>query len=302
MPSLDEAIRFPEVIDSTMLSDYLACPRKFAWSYMRKLQLAKPSIHLHFGGVFASGLDAARQSFWGSQLGEWESLAIGFRILCLKWGMEDLEAFPPKTFFTCVELLVYYTEIHPFATDPIQPYLRQDGSPATEFTFAIPLETLHPDTHQPIFFAGRFDLLGQYNDQLFVVDEKTTSQLGPTWLSQWNLRGQFIGYCWAAQQYGYPVIGAVVRGLCIRSTGFDHAEPIVYAPHWLISEWHQHIEHTISRMILDWKANYWDKNFDNACTHYGGCQFRTLCETNNPEPWIETHYAARTWNPLHKGE
>jgi len=297
-----EATPFPEVIDSTMLSDYLACPQKFSWAYMRKLQSNKPSIHLHFGGAFAAGLDATRQAFWGQGLSTMEALTKGFIAISLHWSSEDLDSFPPKTFFSCVELLVYYADIHPFESDPIQPYRRMDGTPATEFTFAIPLSTLHPDTDQPIIYAGRFDLLGQYNDNLFVVDEKTTSQLGPSWMAQWALRGQFIGYCWAAQQYGYPVIGAVVRGLCIRSTGFDHAEPIIYAPHWLIEEWRQHVEHTISKMIMDWRAGYWDKNFDNACTHYGGCQFRQLCETNNPEPWIETHYQHRSWNPLHKGD
>jgi len=296
------ATSFPTVIDSTMLSDYLACPRKFHWSYVRKLQLARPSIHLHFGGCFAAALDAVRQSFYGHHQSQSQALCVGFRILCQKWGTEELDSFPPKTFFSCVELLQYYLEIHPLETDPIQPYLRMDGTPATEFTFAIPLEVMHPETNQPILYAGRFDLLGLYNGSLFVVDEKTTTQLGPGWLSQWNLRGQFLGYCWAAQQYGYPVAGAVVRGLCIRQSGFDHAEPIVYAPNWLLREWETHVQHQLGRLITDWRASYWDKNFDNACTHYGGCQFRQLCETNNPEPWIETHYAPRTWNPLHKGD
>lgn len=295
-------IPFPEVVDSTMLSDFLACETKFHWAYMRKLQSSRPSIHLHFGGVFAAGLDTARQSFWGLGRTTAQSLAAGFRKICLAWGAEPPEGIGAKTFYSCALLLDYYIEIHPFATDPIQPYMRQSGTPATEFTFAIPLDTLHPTTNQPIIYAGRFDLLGEYNQQLFVVDEKTTSQLGPQFLNQWSLRGQFIGYCWAARQYGYPVVGAVVRGLKIASSGFDHAEPIIYAGDWLVEQWKQHIEHTISRLITTWQSNYWDKNFDNACTHYGGCQFRQLCESPNPERWIEGNYGPRTWNPLHKGD
>ena len=294
---------FPEVIDSTMLSDYLACPKKFHWGYIRRLQSSKPSIHLHFGGVFAAALDAMRQCYYGGAATLDQALAQGFRIASLRWGNEELDAFPPKTFFTCVELLAYYIETHPFGTDPIQPYFRPNGAPATEFTFAIPLESiLHPDTNQPLVYAGRFDLLGQYNNSLFVVDDKTTSQLGPSVMTQWALRGQFIGYCWAAKQYGYPVAGAVVRGLCIRTTGFDHAEPIIYAPDWLIARWAKRTESALRRMIEDWKAGYFPENFDNACTHYSGCQFRQLCETNNPEPWVDTHYVERTWDPLKKGD
>jgi hypothetical protein len=293
---------FPTVVDSTMLSDYLACPAKFHWAYIRKLQLAKPSIHLHFGGCFAAALDAARQAFWGQDASEAEALAAGFRTLVKTWGDEPPSDFPPKTFEACAALLQYYFDTHPFASDPVQPYRRVDGTPATEFTFAIPLDVLHPQTSEPILYAGRFDMLGIYHDSLFVVDEKTTSQLGPTWLSQWGLRGQFIGYCWAAQQYGYPVAGAIVRGLKIAASGFDHAEPIVYAPSWLIDRWYTHVLSTIQRMITSWTDDYWDPNFDNACSHYGGCQFRMLCETNRPEPWIETHYTTRTWNPLHKGD
>jgi hypothetical protein len=299
---MPEQAAFPAVFDSTMLSDYLACPRKFHWSYVRKLQSSKPSIHLHFGQAFAAGLDTARVSFYGYDASAEAALAAGFRRICLAWGPEDPAGIPPKTFYSCVLLLDYYLDTHDLGSDPVQPFMRQDGMPACEFTFAIPTSIPHPETGQPILYAGRFDMLGVYNDQLFVVDEKTTSQLGPTWSSQWGLRGQFIGYCWAAQQYGYPVAGAIVRGLKIATSGFDHAEPIIYAHSWMIDEWQHHIHHTIHRLLEDYTTGYFDKNFDNACTHYGGCQFRTLCETNQPERWIDGYYITRTWDPLSKQE
>ena len=69
----------------------------------------------------------------------------------------------------------FYFEEYPLDGDSIKPYKFEDGRTGIEFTFGIPIPINHPDSGDPIVLAGRFDLLGYYNDLLAVVDEKTTA-------------------------------------------------------------------------------------------------------------------------------
>ena len=145
-------------------------------------------------------------------------------------------------------------------------------------------------------------MIGRYGDALFTVDEKTTKQLGQSWAGQWNMRGQFMGYNWAARQRGFPVVGTIVRGIAIRKTGYDAAEAIVYHADEMLDRWLLQTQKTIDRMIEAWRTGYWHMDFGNACSHYGGCSMARLCESPNPENWIEMYYDTRDWNPLIKAE
>lgn len=188
-------------------------------------------------------------------------------------------------------------------TDIIKPFRLANGKSAVEFTFAIPLPNVrHSVTGDPILYGGRFDMLAERDGVLFVEDDKTASQLGSQWNRNWTLDSQFTGYCWAARDFGYPVAGAIIRGLSILKKGFGHAQAITYRPDWQIERWLQSTEHTVRLMIAYWEQNFFPLALDkHACNSYGGCGFSQLCESPNPESWIEMNYEPRVWNPLAKG-
>ena len=66
-----------------------------------------------------------------------------------------------------IEALIYYFDTWPMATDLLKPYMFE-GQPSVEFTFSIPLPILHPDTNQPILYAGRCDMIAEYGEALWV--------------------------------------------------------------------------------------------------------------------------------------
>jgi hypothetical protein len=37
------------------------------------------------------------------------------------------------------------------------------------------------------------------------------------------------------------------------------------------------------------------------CGQYGGCAYRKLCMSQNPDQWIEIDFSPRNWNPCAKG-
>ncbi len=198
-------------------------------------------------------------------------------------------------------LELYLEQHHPFYDD-VQPFKLDNGDVTSEFSFAIPLPINHPNG-DPFIYVGRFDMLGHYGPGGFncIFDDKTTGSLGPWWLTQFDLRGQFIGYVWACQQLGYDVSHAVVRGtgLLKENTNFlTHAIPIESHK---IERWYQELLYSLHRLIQMEQEGHWPYDFADACNSYGGCPMKDLCEAKNPESWF-SNYEVRIWNPVSMDE
>ena len=290
---------FPIYLDSSMRGAFASCPRKFYYEYLHHYKPRRESPDLLAGGAFAAGLEAARREWFekGNHNTD-DCIAAGVQALSSHWGDYEPPEGHVKTFDRMVGALDEYFRQYGFATDYIQP-LMQDGKPAIEFSFALPIpDTSHPVSGDPIIYCGRFDMLGVYNNSLFVVDEKTTKQLGASWSKQWTLRSQFTGYCWAAREYGYSVAGAIIRGISILKTKYGHAESLQYRPDWMVERWLYQLQRDVKRMIELWEEDFWDLDLDSSCGSYGGCMYLEACSSPVPEQILEEDFQKRIWNPI----
>jgi len=311
---------FPEIIDNTIRSSFVKCPQYMFRSHVQNLRSrGGVSIDLTAGGAFAKGLEVCRTLFYGHGYPANIAEEKGLAALVAAYGPPEQcpEHKANKSLANTMRAFESYFLEYPLATDRIKPFISPNGAAAVEFTFSVPIPgTRHPVTGDPLIYAGRFDMLGTYNGQLFVVDEKTTSQLGDQWRRQWDLDSQFTGYCWAARSYGYPVAGAIIRGVGFLKTKITHAEAIVYRAPWFIDRWLNELERDCNRMVQYWE-NYrfvaehplatrppedaWPRALDkSACDAYSGCPFKTLCSSQNPDEWLETNYEVHKWDPLAK--
>ena len=303
---------FPAVIDSTILSAFTDCPLKAYREYFLKLGSKYPSIHLHAGGAFARAVEVIRRSRWEEELAINECMQAGFAAFTIYWGefeAPDVGSGANKTYERMWEAVEEYFDEYPLDTDPIRPYIFPDGKNGIEFTFGIPLPLNHPDTGDPIVFGGRADLLGYYNNAMAIVDEKTTSQLGASWVDQWKMRSQFHGYIWAAQLSGIEVSTALVRGISILKTKFGHAQVVLTFSDFMLERWYQAMYNKVAQMIDLYQLtkdnpeippeSIWTMSFGTACSNYGGCMFTDLCTSEDPTIWYGD-YAIRNWNPLEK--
>jgi hypothetical protein len=299
-PKVELLQSFPEVIDNTAREQFFNCPQKFYRSTINKLAPKWVSEHLHFGGAFATGLEHMRKAFYDKGLPQDKALAIGIVAATKFYGTFEPSERSFKTFENLVLGIEWYSNRYPLATDCMQPYQLTPEKHAIEFTFAIPLPINHPETGNPLIYAGRFDMLCKYLDALFVYDDKTTSKLGPTWKNQWQLNSQITGYCWAAQQHNIPVAGAILRGQSILKSSFDTEQVITYRSQTLIDRWYKQLLRDIERMLEAYHSGYYDYALGHACAAYSGCEFLKLCSSQNPDAWIQSEYRQRFWNPLHK--
>ena len=281
---------FPGVIDASMRSDFVSCPMRFYRAHVQRITLPEAGVHLHFGGCFAKGLEYFRRAYFLEGKSHSDALVAGLSAIVRSWGEYETDN-PTKNLPRCLEALdSYFVEY-----DPAREIYRPTQ---VECTFAIPLDIRHPQSGDPILYAGRFDAFcrteaGAY----FILDDKTASQLGASWLNQWKIRGQFTGYAWGAREYGVEPAGILIRGVGILRTQTSHAQVIEQRGKWMIERYKKQLERDIRRMIQCWQDDAWDQAFDHACSDFGGCSYLTLCDSPNPANW-EAQYVPKTWNPL----
>lgn len=317
---------FPNEIDNTMREAFVICPGKFKLAHIDCLAPPVPSVHLHFGGCMAKGLEVARRTYYLG--GELTYVDAGVRAANVEWGDFDPPSGSFKTKATLEQAVRYYFEVWPLATDAAAPNIDVNDKPEVEWWFRLPIPgTRHPDHGGPIYYVGRSDFIPNMSGLLGIADDKTASSLGPSWINQWILDSQTTGYAWARQQQGHEVAFILIRGVSIlkpkfieiadsagtsvnkkgqpvrleynREDSFGHAQAIVYRPQWMVDRWLAQLQRDVARMVTCYESGVWDLALHKgACDAYGGCTFKQLHMSENPEKWIPVNFVQRKWNPL----
>jgi len=298
-----EKLSFPAWFDNSMLNDFTLCELKGWYSHFKKIQIKVLNEHLHFGGAFAKALETARQSYFGEGAPLWRAEVAGLEALWSAFGNAQFHPDVIKTLDRLEAAYVSFLTTYPLDSDPVVPVILS-GKPAIEFGFAIPLPNVrHPETGEPILYVGRFDMLAQFQAAHWVYDDKTATSLGNQFQFKWSLSPQMSGYIWAAQQYGHPVGGALVRGTGILKTEIKHQTVPTYRSARQLEMWLARTEYYIARAIEAWRANSFTPAFNESCSMYRGCQYKMLCESNgNPSALIEQYYAERNWDPMKRNQ
>jgi hypothetical protein len=243
-----------------------------------------------------------RVAFYQDGLDATTALATGLLALTQFYGDFECPEGSAKSLGRMLGALEYYAEQYPLATDAATPSHLPGGKRGIEFSFAEPLPILHPETGNPLIYCGRMDGVMDYAGGRYGLDDKTTSQLGASWSKQWDMRGQFTGYCWGAEQAGLPLSGFLIRGVSIMKTKYDTQQALTYRPDWMIDRWFYQLIRDLERMIECWESGVWDYDLSEACNEFGGCQFKRVCLSKEPQGWLETGFVRRRWDPVAREE
>lgn len=316
---------FPHAFDSTMLSAFRSCPQKMFRTYVEHWKPKAESVHLVAGGAFAKGIEVARRVFYEGQTPVYDTLedsetgnqkavqvgwvpcepgeqasatAAGIHALIVAYGNHQCPSDSAKSLERMCGALEFYFDNYPLGNDGMEPVTFANGAKGIEFAFAEPLPINHPVTGDPILYTGRTDLIAHFANGLYVVDEKTTSSLGASWGKQWEMRGQFTGYTWAARQAGIKADGCIVRGVSILKIKYDTQQVVTYRSDYEIDRWLDQSVRDIRRAIRSWEEGHWDYAIDGACAEYGGCSMVSVCKSSTPESWLPMYFEQRVWDPL----
>lgn len=297
---------FPEVLDSSLRAAFVSCPQKAFREYFEHWKSKEPSVHLRAGGAFAHGLERARRAFWEEGQSREDCLALGGKALLEFYGDFQCPPDSAKSAERTLGALEYYFDVWPLGDDGAEPLPLPGGKRAIEFGGVEPLDILHPETGNPLLYSWRLDQAVKFQQGPTIIllgeDDKTTSQLGASWPKQWDLRSQFTGYVWGAARHDVRLDGFLVRGVSILKSKYDHMPAITYRPQWQIDRWYYQLLRDVKRMIACWEEGYFDYNLDHACTEYGGCPFKPVCLSRDPQQMLEQLYARRRWDPVTRTE
>ncbi len=165
----------------------------------------------------------------------------------------------------------------------------------------------------PIIWTGRVDLavLLQNDTRPWIVDHKTTSIWGESYVSGMRLRGQFRGYCWAfremfpnhEQPAGAMLNVLVIRKKTVKGTGVHtefHRQMFSYTEDDL-TEWRENTLALVQKMLESYYTGFLPQHTNQCIQYMRPCPYYEVC--NMPRDQREfllgtSSFKNVTWSPL----
>lgn len=296
--------------DSTSISLAQTCLRKYYYRMIASVVGMEDSVHLIFGGVYASSLE----KFYGFRAAGYDySSALRGTVrhaLLATWShdrADNGDAIPgtgqpvsfnhaAKTRANLIRTIIWYCEQFGHETpDGIQTHILSNGKAAVELSFALPLSS-------DLLYCGHLDRVVSYGGHLYWMDQKTTgSTVGPYFFKDFSPDNQFTGYTWAGEAIlQSPIKGGIIDAAQIAQ-GFSRFERgFVTRTRDQINEWLEDVHYTIELAQQATKSQHFPMN-RTACGNYGGCPYRELCAVTPSlrETFLRSNYKqVQPWSPI----
>lgn len=302
--------------DSTSLNLLKTCPRLYQYTMINGWGSRAESVHLRFGIEYHQALqeyDVSRANGVHHEDAVHDTIsALARRVQ--DWDVDrETKAGKYKNRESVVGIVVDYLD-H-FVDDPAQTYIKADGSPAVELSFRFELDfgpragaafTGEVGPGQPYLLSGHLDRVVVFNEQLLVMDRKTTTTtLSSQYFTQWEPNNQMTLYTLA----GKTVLDAPIKGVMIDAAQVMLSEPnrfvrgFTYRTDDQLLEWLDDLQLLLSVNEHYANENYWPMN-DTSCDKFGGCRFREVCSKSPAarDRFLRSDFTKlereERWNPL----
>ncbi len=204
-------------IDNSTLELLTTCPRALEYSrlFRRISSRAKPA--LDFGSAIHLAFDWRYRNCGNNPPDALEE-SEQCRILADFFAAHPVPEDEHRNLNWAVEVIKHYNQT--YQVEPFNVLVDKDGQPLVEMPFALRLFDWHNEDHTdnlptvvPVYYSGRIDLPVAWDNQVVVIDHKTTSVLGDFFFKEQRISPQQVGYCWAFEQ----ITGTKVNAFCINA-------------------------------------------------------------------------------------
>jgi hypothetical protein len=308
-------------MDSTSLGCFKECARKYFYSIILGLQPLGEDLHLKFGTLVHSGVEAYYHARAKGLDHEHSLEACIHQTMVATWEKKTGRPWIPvhkdasyKNRWTLVRMLVWYLDKYG-ANDPIET-IEIDGKAAVEIPFRFDTGFVTGSTNEPVLLCGYLDRIGRRHELLYIPDIKTTKyQLGSYYFKQFNPHNQFTIYTIAGRvAFALPVRGVICDAaqVLVGSNNFERMEIERDEDQLnefmdMLHEWLFVLETSAQRgleligesqdVMLAERA--YPMN-ETSCGNYGGCEFRETC-SRTPRArreFLKSNFKSRMWDPL----
>lgn len=302
--SFDET-GFQYAWDSTSVTAFATCPRKYYYSILQGWTSELRSVHLVFGGHYATALEhyhklraqghdhenSVRAVVRETLIETWDHEKVTEAALTIEmreagavktadnaWrvpgtGKAQDWLHASKTRDTLIRSIVWYLEN--YKDDPMKTVILSNGQPAVEYSFSINL-------NDDYVYCGHIDRLVEYGDanDIYVQDQKTSgASITPKFFDSYSPDYQMTGYTWAGHiAFALPVKGVVIDAAYIAVGFTDFGRGFVGRNAPQLEEFREEVLHYISLAKQCHESGYYPMN-RTACGNYGGCEFRKVCSS-----------------------
>lgn len=286
--------------DSTSLTTFKECPRKYFYSIVCGYAPREQSVHLTYGIYLHQAVERYHRAKTEGATHE-GALRRTLRAMLLQtfgWNSDDKY----KNRYNLIRGMVWYLDAK--KDDPAETVVLSNGKPAVELSFRFQLPEA-PD----FLYCGHMDRIASYAGELYVFDLKSTKRaLYSEFFDQYNPHNQMTGYTLGAKvTFKQPVKGVVIDavqlgvgnlqspnvGFARFGRGFSLRHPDQ------LDEWLTTTTYFVKMAARYAEEDFWPMN-EAACNNFFGCQFRPVCAKSprQRKTWLEADYVKREWDPL----
>jgi len=300
-------------LDNSKRSQFVTCPRKYYYQYIRNLRSNYGSTALRYGIAYHAGMDAfynyTKEYGWQHDGKAFQAAVEGAKA---SWEEESSKALfyeDYRTLENYAQALITY----------VSHFNRDEGMlkvVETERAFKLSMklspeeERLFPLINQEgLNFTGKIDMEVLLDERSWQVEHKTTGQPLSIQKNRIHRSPQLIGYTYAGVRLNpeEPPDGSLVvfhhlSSRKSKKTGeygklkieFERI-PQIYTSADLVS-WRLSFLNTAESILRSIKENFWPVQLDN-CFIYGKCGYSFLCEQNCPlgEEFLVGFYETEPW-------
>ena len=315
---------FPRWFDSVQIAAADLCPLLWALRhvYHRKQE---PDVKLAFGIALAKGLECWRTSaVSGREEPEDRTMAVQTAVSTFSELVAVLPEDKTRNEVTLRMALERYMQV--YADDEIASF---NSGPMIEWPFEVPTQVTHPENGRPIVITGRMDCVVVIRDQLWVVDEKTTTMdLSEYFFDSFSLRPQTQGYLMALAKAIKPfgmgwndIGGYIIRGIRIKPASKKPtkkggsllartpAERVLVDHHFYsaniinVKEWWYKVQWRINELKAAYEKGRFPMNTGDHCHRQFGrpCQFLPYCKVSHSKDIVTDASASvehHEWDPF----
>ena len=249
------------------INSYAVCPQLYRHRYLERLKPIKKAPALALGNCIAQSLNAYRKD--GSQDDAFKAFTSTWKkdgeVLMLKKDDD-----PRRSVERGLEILSAYIKHYPDEAASII-------KPEVSFNLEI-----MPD----VFFNGRIDAVIRLADgSLGIIEDKTTSRLGPVFFTKLKGSSQILWYMWISAKLGlFDIDGKQSMPKCMLNAIYIHDKTLRFERDITIKTTRT-LDLAYKNMLQWIKQIEWAEktdtfpmnNIDNeACVKYGGCDYLPL--------------------------
>lgn len=294
-----------EWLDSSKISEFNLCPRKFYYRHERGLIPFIPEASTNHANpmTFGSALHAALAVYYNG-----DATAL---VTCPCPEMEGCDfcaGQPIPNMFA--QFLLHYPDDPVDDRDPrtrrrgceiLKTYVRKWGREpfeviGTEISFALEFDGFT--------YIGRIDLIKKEDGRISPKDHKSTTRFGQIFEQQFKVSHQMTGYMYAIGTIlGEDVMDGEINAIRVTTniTEDSFIRMTTTRTPEDFDEWKQQTQEVFLEIMRFRERGFWPKRAPFACSAYNRtCEYYDLCASgpSRREEIIRQSYTVHPWNPI----